>query len=65
VLPHRLAEFAVTRDVDAEVSLPAHDIGHRGAEFLLKSVLVDRPGFTGPVCLNQLVGTRQAPGVTG
>src|ERR1700736_468470 len=47
-MPHRLAELAVTGDVDAEVPLVPYDIADRRAQLLLEQVLVARvASFTG------------------
>jgi hypothetical protein len=49
-LPHRLAEFAVTGDVDAEVFLMTHDVAHRRTQPQLKFPLVGHPAsLAGPV----------------
>src|SRR6202034_1110857 len=63
---HGLAELAVTRHVDADFLLPAHDIAHRRFEGLLESPLVGGfAGFALAIGFDQVVGTRQATGVTG
>src|SRR5208282_6590582 len=65
-LPHRLAELAVARDVDAEIPLMAHDIANCRAKPLLKFGLGACPiSFAEPVGLDQIVGARQAAGMAG
>src|SRR5215472_16342801 len=64
LVPHGLAEFAVARDVDAEVLLLPHHVDHRRAQLCLESLLV--AGFTRgtrAVRLDQRLRTGEATGV--
>jgi len=62
----RLAELAIARDIDAEVVLVPHDLGHGRPEPTLKTVLVGRlAGFAGPVRLDQVVRAWQALDMRG
>ena len=65
LVTHRLAEFAVARHVDAGLLLPADDVDDGRLERLLVGAFVGGfPGLAGAVGFNQIVRTRQAPGVT-
>jgi len=58
-MSHRFAEFAVVRDIDAELVLVPHDIGDCGSELFLKALLVCRlAGFPRAVRVEQIVRAR-------
>ena len=65
-LPHRLAVFAVARDIDADVPLPANDLSHDRPQLSLELSLVDGlAGFAGAVRLYQPIRARQAADMGG
>ena len=65
-LGHRLAELAVTGDVDAEIALTADDLRHRRPQRLLERRLIDRfAGLVGAVRRDQPVRARQAADMAG
>src|SRR5207245_9691642 len=64
-VPHRLAELAVARYVDPQALLVMHDVGDAGAQLVLEAPLIGGSArFAGAVGVDQVVGPRQAPGVT-
>ena len=64
-VPHRLAAFAVAWNIDAKLSLAAHDIVHRRSKRPLECGRVGLAGLASPVRLDQVVWARQAPGMAG
>ncbi len=65
-VPHRLAEFAIARNIDTEIFLGAHDLGDGGPQHLLEAGLVGRlAGFARSVRRDQIVRARQAADMGG
>jgi hypothetical protein len=64
-MPHRLAELAIAGNVDAKRLLPSHHLQDRRSQLFLETLLIGRcAGLAGAISFDQLVGTRQAAGVT-
>ena len=64
-MPHRFSELAVAGNADARVRLAAYDVGDGGPELSLEAHLVARAcRFERSVRFDQVVGARQASGVT-
>ena len=62
----RLAELAVAHEVDADLGLLPHDLGHRAAQAARRSLVVDRlAGLPGPQAADELGRADQAPHVRG
>src|SRR5215470_19967046 len=59
-LRHRLAELTVTGNIDADILLSAHDLRDRRPELIGKDPRI----VSGPR-RDQIVGSREAPRVTG
>ena len=63
---HRLAEFAVTWNVDADFLLLADHVLHGRGKLVLEALVIDHSsGFTCVIGRDQRIGTRQAPGMSG
>src|SRR3972149_4910041 len=69
-LGRRLAELAIAGDVDADLRLLAHDVGHGGAQARRQRCVVEGPAGGArfaprPVHLDEAFGPGQAPRVAG
>ena len=64
-LRHRLADLAVAGDIHAQIPLTAYDVRYGRSQPLRKGILINRPARCLGPSLDQLVRTRQAPGMAG